>query len=400
MQDAFRARVLFPIFSENGEALAIGGRILPGSADPAKYKNSPETPIYTKSKTLYGLNWAKGDIVNANQVIVCEGYTDVIGFHRSGLARAVATCGTAFTEDHVRLLKRYASRVVLAFDADSAGQGAAERFYEWEEKYQVEVSVAAFPRGKDPGELAQTDPAALTAAVDAARPFLGFRLGRVLDGQAPRSPEAAARLGEAAMAVVNEHPNVNIRKLYAGQIATQVGMPVADLVAVAERGTRRPQLQTKQPKRRQERRENAEFVAIALLVQSWDAIAPWLVEALFADEVYRRAFVALADAGGDLVQALELADPEARDVLERAAVVDVGIDSNAEVATEARNLIAAAVRRELANGGVSSDPEQILSDAEARVKMEQLRDAEEGLETAGWLLGWLEARLEARTGGV
>ncbi len=161
MQDAFRARVLFPIFSENGEAVAIGGRILPGSADPAKYKNSPETPIYTKSKTLYGLNWAKADIVNANQVIVCEGYTDVIGFHRAGLPRAVATCGTAFTEDHVRLLKRYASRVVLAFDADNAGQGAAERFYEWEEKYQVEVSVAAFPQGKDPGELAQTDPEAL-----------------------------------------------------------------------------------------------------------------------------------------------------------------------------------------------------------------------------------------------
>ena len=400
MQDAFRARVLFPIFSENGEAVAIGGRILPGSSDPAKYKNSPETPIYTKSRTLYGLNWAKADIVNANQVIVCEGYTDVIGFHRAGVPRAVATCGTAFTEEHVRLLKRYASRVVLAFDADSAGQGAAERFYEWEEKYQVEVSVAAFPQGKDPGELAQSDPAALAQAVEGARPFLGFRLGRVLDGQAPRSPEAAARLGEAAMAVVNEHPNVNIRKLYAGQVATQVGLPVADLVAVAERRTRRPQIQTRPPKRGPERRENAEFVAIALLVQSWDAIAPWLVEALFADEVYRRAFVAIAQAGGDLVQAIELADPEARDVLERAAVVDVGVESTDDVEAEARNLISAAVRRELANVAVIGEPDQILSDAEARVQMERLRNAEQGLETAGWLLGWLEARTEARTGGV
>ena len=70
---------------------------------------------------------------------MCEGYTDVIGFHRVGVPRAVATCGTAFTEDHVRLLKRYASRVVLAFDADAAGQGAAERFYEWEQRYQVQV---------------------------------------------------------------------------------------------------------------------------------------------------------------------------------------------------------------------------------------------------------------------
>lgn len=400
MQDAFRARVLFPIFAENGDAVAIGGRVLPGSTDPAKYKNSPETPIYAKSRTLYGLNWSKADIVAADQVIVCEGYTDVIGFHRAGVPRAVATCGTAFTEEHVRLLKRYASRVVLAFDADNAGQGAAERFYEWEEKYQVEVSVAAFPQGKDPGELAQTDPSTLAHAVEGARPFLGFRLGRVLDGQAPRTPEAAARLAEAAMVVINEHPHPDIRKLYAGQVATQVGLPVADLVAVAERRTRRPQIQTRPPERGQARRENAEFVAIALLVQSWDAIAPWLVEALFADEVYRRAFVVIAQAAGDLVQAIELADPEARDVLERAAVVDIGVESNDDVEAEARNLISAAVRRELANAAASGDPDRILSDAEARVQMERLRNDEQGLETAGWLLGWLEARTEARTGGV
>jgi DNA primase len=396
MQDAFRGRVLFPIFSENGDALAIGGRILPGSTDPAKYKNSPETPIYTKSKTLYGLNWAKGDIVNANQVIVCEGYTDVIGFHLAGVPRAVATCGTAFTEEHVRLLKRYASRVVLAFDADNAGQGAAERFYEWEDKYQVEVSVASFPQGKDPGELAQSNPEALAKAVEAAKPFLGFRLGRVLDGKAPQSPEASARLGEAAMSVVNEHPNVNIRKLYAGQVATQVGMPVADLVAVAERGTRRPQLHTNRPRRRTERRENAEFVAIALLVQTWDEIAPWLVEELFADDVYRRAFVAIAEAGGSLNTALEQADPEARDVLERAAVVDLVVD----VEGEARNLIGAAVRRQLATGMRSAETDQIRSDAEARLKLELLLNSERGLDTAGWLLGWLEARTEGRTGGV
>ena len=396
LQDSFRARVLFPIFAENGDAVAIGGRILPGSTDPAKYKNSSETPIYTKSKTLYGLNWAKADIVNANQVIVCEGYTDVIGFHRAGLPRAVATCGTAFTEDHVRLLKRYASRVVLAFDADAAGQGAAERFYEWEEKYQVEVSVAAFPGGKDPGEMAQTDPEGLAKAVSEAKPFLGFRLGRVVDGKAPQSPEAVARLAEAAMSVVNEHPNVNIRKLYAGQVAAQVGMPVNDLVAIAERRVRRPHVNVARPKHRQERRENAEFVAIALLVQNWDAIASWLVEALFADEVYRRAFLAVAESAGVLNEALELADPEARDVLERAAVVDVEVDPEAE----ARNLIAAAVRRELSGTMSVSDSARIREDAEARVRMEALSASEQGLESAGWLLGWLEGRREGRDGGA
>jgi DNA primase len=395
LQDAFRARVIFPIFTENGEPVALGGRILPGSDDPAKYKNSSETPIYTKSKTLYGLNWAKGDIVNANQVIVCEGYTDVIGFHRAGLPRAVATCGTAFTEEHVRLLKRYASRVVLAFDADAAGQGAAERFYEWEEKYQVEVAVAAFPGGKDPGEMAQEDPAGLAKAIEDAKPVLGFRLERVLGTRRPDSPEAIARLGEAAMSVVNEHPNVNIRKLYAGEVAARVGLPVNDLVQLAERGVRRPQVNVRQRPQRAERRQNAEFVALALLVQDWDSIASWLVEALFADDVYRRAFLAIADSGGDLDAALESADPDARDVIERAAVVDVQVVPE----LEARNLIGAAARRELAAGGVSSDPDRIRADAEARVRMEDLRDDDRALSAAGWLLGWLETRRKDHHGG-
>jgi DNA primase len=285
---------------------------------------------------------------------------------------------------------------VLAFDADAAGQGAAERFYEWEEKYQVEVSVAAFPGGKDPGEMAQSDPEGLAKAVAEAKPFLGFRLGRVIDGKAPQSPEAVARLAEAAMSVVNEHPNVNIRKLYAGQVAAQVGMPVNDLVAVAERRTRRPHVNVARPKQRQDRRENAEFVAIALLVQNWDAIASWLVEALFADEVYRRAFMAVAESAGVLDVALEMADPEARDVLERAAVVDVEVDPEAE----ARNLITAAVRRELVRTSAGSDPARIRDDADARVRMEALSTDEQGLEAAGWLLGWLEGRREGRDSGA
>ena len=391
-QDAFRARVLFPIFNENGEAVGVGGRVLPGSADPAKYKNSPETPIYTKSKTLYGLNWAKADIVAADQAIVCEGYTDVIGFHRAGLPRAVATCGTAFTEEHVRLLKRYANRLVLAFDADAAGQGAAERFYEWEQKYQVEVSVARFPGGKDPGELAQSDPQALAAAVASAPPFLGFRLDRVLQGQSPQSPEQRARLGEAAMAVVNEHPNSNVRKLYAGQIAAQVGLPVADLVQLAERGSRRPQVHVPTTRSRRGPRENAEFVAITQLVQDWDSIAPWLVESLFADELYRRAFLAIAAGSGDLGTALQHADPEAREVLERAAVVDLDVDAEAE----ARNLIAAAVRRELGRTASTNDPTLELDDREARLRLEDLGVQERAADAADWLLVWLAGRTEGR----
>ncbi|MFV0308003.1 MAG: DNA primase [Desertimonas sp.] len=394
LQDALRGRIVFPIFADNGEAVAVGGRVLPGSQDPAKYKNSPETPIYAKSKTLYGLNWAKADVTAKDQVIVCEGYTDVIGFHQAGLPRAVATCGTAFTEEHVRLLKRYASRVVLAFDADAAGQGAAERFYEWEQKYQVQVSVARLPDGQDPGSLAQRDPEALSKAVDDAVPFLGFRLERAMNGQPRRTPEDRVRLAERAMAVINEHPNRDVRGLYAGEVASEVGLPVADLARAAERGTRQPTL-ARTPTRRRALHENAEFVAVAVLSQDWDAIAPWLVEELFDDDVHRRAFLALAEADGELHEAIELADPDAREVLDRAAVADL----NVEPETEARNLIAAAVRRELARGGPTADPERNRDDREARLKLEDLASPIASGPAADWLLGWLHRRIDERQSG-
>jgi DNA primase len=394
LQDALRARIVFPIFSDAGEAVAVGGRVLPGSEDPAKYKNSPETPIYSKSKTLYGLNWAKADVTVKDQVVVCEGYTDVIGFHQAGVPRAVATCGTAFTEEHVRLLKRYASRVVLAFDADAAGQGAAERFYEWEQKHQVQVSVARLPEGQDPGSLALQDPAALRSAVDGAVPFLGFRLERAMAGQGRRTPEEKARLAERSMGVVNEHPDLNVRKLYAGQVASEVGLPVADLLRVAEQRVRRPMLAVA-PARRSAPRENAEFVAITLLAQDWDSIADWLVEELFNDDLHRRAFVALAATGGDLNAAIAAADPDAREVLERAAVADLDVDAE----TEARNLIAAAVRRELARGAGGGDLALIREDRDARLQLEVLAASNDGGAAGEWLLGWLHRRTEQRAAG-
>ena len=389
MQDSFRGRVLFPILTENGDPVAFGGRILPGSTDPAKYKNSSETAIYAKSKTLYGLNWAKGDIVAADQVIVCEGYTDVIGFHRAGVKRAVATCGTALTEDHVRLLKRYASNVVLAFDADAAGQGAAQRFYEWEERYQVRVSVARFPDGKDPGELSVSDPEGLRHAVDQALPFLGFRVNRVLNSRKLRSPEDRAQVAGEAMAVVNEHQNPEVRKLYAGQVATHVGIPPADLVALAARRVKAPTVHIA-PVRRIGAAENAEFVCIAMLLQRWDDIAPWLMEELFAEEVARRAFLAVAESGGAIEPALDRADPEAREFLERAAVADV----DADPVLEARNLIAAATRRRLAQMVVDIAPDQLPAIRGARLQLDEMEDPERADVAAEALLGWLHGASE------
>jgi DNA primase len=390
MQDSFRARVMFPIFTENGEPVAFGGRIMPGSTDPAKYKNSSETAIYAKSKTLYGLHWAKNEVVTSDQVIVCEGYTDVIGFHRAGLRRAVATCGTALTEDHVRLLKRYASQVVLAFDADAAGQGAAQRFYEWEQKYQVRVSVARFPAGKDPGDLSVSDPDALKEAVDHALPFLGFRLNRVLNSRPLRSPEDRARMAQEAMTIVAEHPDQNVQKLYAGQVAAHVGLQVSDLTAALRTHGRAPVRIA--PTRQVGAAENAEFVAVAMLLQRWDDIAPWLVEDLFAHDVARRAFLAVAEAGGAIERALELADPEAREFLERAAVSDV----DAEPVIEARNLISATTRRLLVRQVQATEPDELREMRDARLQLELIDDAEAADDAAEALLGWIQRVSEER----
>ncbi|MFM7490567.1 MAG: DNA primase [Actinomycetota bacterium] len=395
LQDAFRARVMFPIFTDTGEAVAFGGRILPGSTDPAKYKNSPETKVYFKSKTLYGLNWAKGDVVKHDQVVVCEGYTDVIGFHRSGVTRAVATCGTALTEEHVRILKRFASRVVLAFDADAAGQGAAEKFYEWEKKYQVQVAVARFPDGKDPGDLALTDPDSLAVAVDEAMPFLGFRVNRVVTSAPLRSPEDRARVASRALAVINEHPDVNVRKLYAGEVAARVGLPVADLARQAE--TRRvvavSDEPTNQPMAAPVPEFNAEFASISLLLQQWDDIAPWLIADLFASDVARRAFDVLgqaseADSGILINNAMDLADPEVRELLERAAVADIDVTP----ALVAFDLIAVAVRRTLAQRTRLTDPDEIRADRDARQKLEEIDSERTAQGAAEELLRWLVDR--------
>ena len=220
LNDFFQSRILFPIFDPSGAPIAFGGRKLP-DADGPKYKNSSESKVYSKSRTLYGLNWAKAGIVEAGEVIVCEGYTDVIGFHRAGLVRAVATCGTALADEHFRMLKNYARRIVLAYDADNAGQNAAEKFYAWEKAFEIDLTVVALPAGKDPGDVAREQPELLAEAVANAKPFLQFRIERLLGAANLRTPEGRARVYEAASDAILEHPNPLVREQYLRQVAAQ-----------------------------------------------------------------------------------------------------------------------------------------------------------------------------------
>lgn len=251
-QDAFRARVLFPIYDPSGRPIALGGRVLPArpaaasvgaEADPAgsppggpapKYKNSQDGPLYAKRRVLYALNWAKHDVIASGEVVVCEGYTDVIGCFVAGLPRAVATCGTALGEDHFHLLANFARRIVLAYDADSAGRAGAGRVYEWERGHQVDVAVADLPPGSDPGDLARRDPDALRAAVAGARPFLQFRVDQVLGAADLRHPEGRARAAEVALAAVAEHPNQLVRDQYLMHVADHCQLDARSLRSVLD----------------------------------------------------------------------------------------------------------------------------------------------------------------------
>ena len=288
----------------------------------------------------------------------------------------------------MRLMKKYARNVVLAFDADSAGQGAAEKFYAWEKKYDVTVSVAQFPEGKDPGDLANSDPASLATAVEEAMPFLGFRLRRLYAANPGRTPEARARTAELAMDLVNEHPDPNVRRLYANEVAVQTGVPANELMRIADRGKGRP-AEVLRPVR--QAAEGAGFVALSLLIHDWDAIAPWLIEELFAEEPYRDAFRALAQTEGDVHRALVLVEGEAADLIERAAVHDAAADA----AVEARTLIGAAARRMLGGRVHVTDPDELRSDQAARVALADLSRPDRAANAAVTLLQWLAERAGA-----
>ena len=197
--DRFRGRVIFPIYDAGGrDVVAFGGRILPGvelktaprEGTPPKYINSSESPVYKKSQTLYGLNWARSEINRRQAALVVEGYMDVIALHRLGVRHAVATCGTALTEEHFRALEKFAPRVVLALDADAAGFAAAERARSLAEQVGLrEVGVLPLPPGRDPADLADDGMEAVESALGATKTAVEFQVEHLLRGADTSTPE-------------------------------------------------------------------------------------------------------------------------------------------------------------------------------------------------------------------
>src|SRR6266699_2179088 len=211
LRDAFHARVLFPIFDVAGGPVAFGGRLVSERGDQPKYVNTSETPVWSKGRVLYALNWAKVPIVQAGFAVVVEGYTDVIACHRAGVPQAVATCGTALRADHFKLLSRFTERVVLAFDADTAGSKAAERGI-GELVAAPEASLSAhvltMPSGLDPADfVGQRGGDAFRELLEDARPLVRWWLDWKLAQFDLRSPEGKARAARELMPVLRSIPD-------------------------------------------------------------------------------------------------------------------------------------------------------------------------------------------------
>jgi DNA primase len=387
LQDSFRSRLMFPIYDRAGVPVGFGGRAL--GADGPKYKNTAETPLYHKSRLLYGLNWAKAEIGARDEVVICEGYTDVMGFALAGIPNSVATCGTALTEQHVQLLKSFTRKMVLAYDADSAGQSAAEKWYEWEQRFDIEVKVAALPPGRDPGDLWRDDPDVLVKAVEGAQRFLQFKMGRVLAAADLTGPEGRARAAEALVPVLREHPNELVREQYIQTAAGTLGIDHAWFkTAIARRPAVRRGGDEDDGDGSEPESPRAEMVAVdpreedvlRWAIHSPELVHDWLDVTLFVDRVARAAFVQLSSAA-ELHDALATSEGDVRALLVRLAVEEPETDAEPET-VRARlvvNLVEPAAQRLL---------RQLLADDDDRASQVKVQlDLVRSQAASGWAAG-------------
>lgn len=248
MYDRFRGRVMFPICNDTGEVIAFSGRVLFAEQSPAKYVNSPETPLFTKGNVLFGLNKSKRALIAAKQAIVCEGQVDLITAFEAGVQNVIAPQGTAFTDRQARILKRYVDEVVLCFDADAAGEKAAERSLPHLLAEGLLVRVMTLPQGEDPDSLIRTQGAEVfRERVAAAKDFFDHQIDRLTgtpDFATPRGKIAAARKLAELLAFI---PDGIAREAVLNNAAMRLGASAQDLRVLIKRAPQRAVLDEENP---------------------------------------------------------------------------------------------------------------------------------------------------------
>ncbi|MCM1946734.1 DNA primase [Streptomyces sp. G2] len=228
--DRFRGRLMWPIRDVGGEIVGFGARRLRDDDNGPKYLNTPETPVYKKSQVLYGVDLAKKEIAKTSRAVVVEGYTDVMACHLAGVTTAIATCGTAFGGEHIKILRRLlmdngSARVIFTFDGDAAGQKAALRAFEDDQKFAAETYIAIAPDGMDPCELrlAKGDDA-VADLVEPRTPLFEFALRQIVNRYDLDTPAGqAAALNEAAP-IVAKLKDFSVRQRVAVKLAGLLGI--------------------------------------------------------------------------------------------------------------------------------------------------------------------------------
>jgi len=233
--DLFRDRIIFPIQDIHGNIIAFGGREYLEEKGP-KYINSPETPVYTKGKTLYAMNLAKEKIKRLSCAVLVEGYTDVILCHKYGFSQVVASLGTALTSDQVALISRLASKVILAYDADSAGQAAAERGIDIVLMRGLDVRVALFEE-KDPADLLLSgDESRFVASLDKAEEFIEHRINRLLESA--KNPQERAVAAKNLLSSLSSITDSILRSSLIKRIAERFGVSEDALITASNLDSR------------------------------------------------------------------------------------------------------------------------------------------------------------------
>ncbi|GGT13322.1 DNA primase [Streptomyces atratus] len=228
--DRFRGRLMWPISDTSGEVVGFGARKLRDDDNGPKYLNTPETSIYKKSQVLYGIDLAKKDIAKASRAVVVEGYTDVMACHLAGITTAIATCGTAFGGDHIKILRRLlmdngSARVIFTFDGDAAGQKAALRAFEDDQKFAAETYIAIAPDNMDPCDLrlAKGDEA-VRDLVEPRTPLFEFALRQIVGRYDLETPAGRGAALDEAAPVVARIKNSSSQHEVAVQLAGMLGI--------------------------------------------------------------------------------------------------------------------------------------------------------------------------------
>lgn len=256
--DRFRGRLIWPISNLTGEVVGFGARRLGEDDKGPKYLNTPETAVYKKSKVLYGIDRAKKAISKQRRIVVVEGYTDVMAAHLAGVECAVATCGTAFSSDHVQIVRRLlgdnadpaagvllssgkarGGEVIFTFDGDEAGQKAALHAFGEDQAFASQTFVAIEPSGKDPCDLWQAQGAgAVRALVDSRRPLFEFVLRTTLKAHNLDTSEGRVAGLRAAAPIVGRIRDVALRSEYTRRLAGWVGMPENEVRQIVHNASR------------------------------------------------------------------------------------------------------------------------------------------------------------------